>query len=165
MTELQKMAKSTRMGNRTRMKSKFLRSCQKMHYLFHWERFASFRRRNIRVVIRNGKALSNLDRIVKDQRLFEVRMLSHTWRPAFNVVSEELVELVHHVYTQTTTVQRHVGAPVKPGRVWLDILVPYGPPPEYEQSGYVRPHVGRRQKRKEYLSVECELTCEQLRDN
>ena len=72
----------------------------------------------------------------------------HTWTPAANAVSDELVELVQHVYTQTTTVQRHVGAPVKPGRVWLDILVPYGPPPEYEQSGYVRPHIGRRQKRK-----------------
>ena len=67
--------------------------------------------------------------------------------PPSNAVSEELVELVQSVYTRSTSA-RSLGAPVKLGRVWLDILVPYGPPPEFEQSGYVRPHVGRRQKRK-----------------
>lgn len=31
-----------------------------------------------------------------------------------------------------------VGVPVKLGRVWLDIIIPQGPSPEYERTGYVR---------------------------
>lgn len=34
--------------------------------------------------------------------------------------------------------QSKLGVPIKLGRVWLDIIVPYGPPPEYERSGYAR---------------------------
>ena len=31
-----------------------------------------------------------------------------------------------------------VGVPIKLGRVWLDIIIPPGPSPEYERSGCVR---------------------------
>ena len=31
----------------------------------------------------------------------------------------------------------NVGVPVKLGRVWLDIVIPQGPSPEYERSGCV----------------------------
>ena len=31
-----------------------------------------------------------------------------------------------------------VGVPVKLGRVWLDIVIPPGPAPEYERSGCVK---------------------------
>ena len=31
-----------------------------------------------------------------------------------------------------------VGVPVKLGRVWLDIVIPQGPSPEYERAGCVR---------------------------
>lgn len=34
--------------------------------------------------------------------------------------------------------QRLIGVPIKPGRIRLDVLIPLGPPPEYERSGYDR---------------------------
>ena len=61
------------------------------------------------------------------------------------------------IYTVTDTIgiHRHIGVPAKLGRVWLDILVPPGPPPEYEQSGYVQPVFGK-------YRAGMGLTCEQL---
>lgn len=53
-------------------------------------------------------------------------------RPA--AVKKELADMIYSV-TGTIGIHRHIGVPAKLGRVWLDILVPPGPPPEYEQSG------------------------------
>ena len=32
--------------------------------------------------------------------------------------------------------QKFLGTPITPGKYWLDIDFPDGPPPEYERSGY-----------------------------
>lgn len=53
----------------------------------------------------------------------------------------------------TKEVQRAIGVPITLGRVWLDFLPPYGPPPEYERSGYARPPIGMNE-------MDCELTRE-----
>lgn len=37
--------------------------------------------------------------------------------------------------------QLHLGVPITLGRVWLDVIFPDGPPPEYERSGYAERHL------------------------
>lgn len=54
-------------------------------------------------------------------------------RPA--AVRKELVDMVCSNGAGIRDVQRAIGVPIILGRVWLDILPPYGPPPEYERSG------------------------------
>lgn len=50
-------------------------------------------------------------------------------------VRRELADLVCSHFAGTKVMQRSLGVPIQLGRVWLDIIYPYGPPPEYERSG------------------------------
>ena len=34
--------------------------------------------------------------------------------------------------------QKELGSPMKINKLWLDVLIPDGPPPDYERSGYDR---------------------------
>lgn len=61
-----------------------------------------------------------------------------------NILSEELAELVCSHFAGTKAMQRSLGVPLQIGRVWLDIIFPFGPPPEYERSGYARTPVEKR---------------------
>lgn len=49
--------------------------------------------------------------------------------------------MVYSIFSSSKVVQRELGIPIKLGKVWLDIVFPPGPPPEYERSGYARPPV------------------------
>lgn len=79
---------------------------------------------------------------MKDQLLYEVRWLPPLLGPNSKTVLEELADMIHSIFAGTKIVQRGIGVPITLGRVWLDIITPHGPPPEYERSGYARPPVG-----------------------
>lgn len=69
-----------------------------------------------------------------------------------------MVEHIYFFFTGATNVQSTIGVPIKMGRVWLDIIMPPSPPPEYEQSGYVKLLVRN-------YEMGCELMYEQLGDH
>ena len=54
-----------------------------------------------------------------------------------NMGIEELAALVGSYLTGMKSMQRHLGMPVKVKQFWIDVIVPDGPPPEYERRGYV----------------------------
>ena len=51
---------------------------------------------------------------------------------------EELVRLIGSHFSGMRPIQRGLGSPIKIRHCWLDVLVPEGPPPEYERSGYAK---------------------------
>ena len=81
---------------------------------------------------------------MKEQRLFEVGPLLHLLGTMPNTISEELADTVCSHVASAKGLQRFTGVPVQLGRVWLDIIYPLGPPPEYERSGYVINLVGNQ---------------------
>ena len=50
---------------------------------------------------------------------------------------EELAALVGSYLSGMKSMQRSLGMPVKVKQFWIDVIVPDGPPPEYERRGYV----------------------------
>ena len=58
--------------------------------------------------------------------------------PVANIFIDELAGLVGGHLAGMHGFQKFLGAPISPGKYWLDIDFPDGPPPEYERGGYVR---------------------------
>ena len=50
---------------------------------------------------------------------------------------EELATLVGSYFSGMKAMQKGLGTPVKVKQFWIDVIVPDGPPPEYERRGYV----------------------------
>ena len=46
------------------------------------------------------------------------------------------MSLVASYFSGMKSMQRGLGTPMKVRDVWIDAIVPEGPPPEYERSGY-----------------------------
>ena len=55
----------------------------------------------------------------------------------FDGYLEELASVVTSSYASMKPVQAHLGTPVRVHEYWFDVLIPSGPPPEYERSGYM----------------------------
>ena len=60
------------------------------------------------------------------------------WHRKTNGTSVKLAELVCFYFGSLDSMQSQLGTPISVGKVWLDILFPSRPPPEYERSGYAR---------------------------
>ncbi len=52
-----------------------------------------------------------------------------------NCPLEELAGIIGKHLSGVTQFQKFLGQPIIPGKYWLDIDYPDGPPPEYERSG------------------------------
>lgn len=65
------------------------------------------------------------------------------WIPYFvnlipNHQTKELVDLVGSYFAGMKPMREGLGVPVKVRNIWLDVLIPHGPPREHECSGYAR---------------------------
>lgn len=49
---------------------------------------------------------------------------------------DELTLLVANQISGMKSMQRGMGTPIKIVRAWTDVIIPDGPPPEFERSGY-----------------------------
>ena len=49
---------------------------------------------------------------------------------------EELADLVTNYFTSMKPIQVYLGTPMRFHNYWFDVLIPSGPPPEYERFGY-----------------------------
>ena len=50
---------------------------------------------------------------------------------------DELAGLVTSYFASMKPIEAHLGTPMRPQNYWFDVLIPSGPPPEYERSGYM----------------------------
>lgn len=55
----------------------------------------------------------------------------------FDRLLDELAALVTSYFASMKPIQVHLGTPMKFQNWWFDVLIPSGPPPEYERSGYI----------------------------
>lgn len=51
---------------------------------------------------------------------------------------DELPVLVGNHFSGMKQMQKGLGIPMKITRTWIDVVVPTGPPLEYERSGYAK---------------------------
>lgn len=49
---------------------------------------------------------------------------------------EELAYQISQDLGKRSDIQENMGFPIVPRKLWLDLHIPYSPPPEYEQRGY-----------------------------
>ena len=45
--------------------------------------------------------------------------------------------MVTNYFANMKLLQPHLGTPMHVHKYWFDVLIPSGPPPEYERSGYM----------------------------
>lgn len=66
----------------------------------------------------------------------EVRICSYkVGFASSNRASEELAHMVGNFLAGRKPMQKGLGTPVKVKKFWIDVIVPEGPPLEYERSG------------------------------